>query len=96
MRIRVLSLAAILLLTTGAHAAECQMTTARPEVDTGAAPVASAPRFYVDDDGSLCEPCSISIWVYEESNGIGGLQRHDDVRDDTCGGAAGPGDTIIL
>jgi hypothetical protein len=26
-------------------------------------------------------------WVYRESNGMPGLQRSDDVRDDTCGGA---------
>lgn len=33
-------------------------------------------------------------WVYQESNGIPGLQRHDDMWDDTCGGLI-PGDTVV-
>lgn len=33
--------------------------------------------------------------IYEESNGIDGLQRQDEVVDDTCGGVF-PGDTQII
>lgn len=35
------------------------------------------------------------IWVYQESNGIPGLQREDEVEDNTCHGSI-RGDTIIL
>lgn len=36
----------------------------------------------------LCQPqCIASAWIYQEMNGFDGLQRHDVVRDDTCGGA---------
>lgn len=30
--------------------------------------------------------CFLSIWIYEESNGIEGLQRGDVMVDNTCGG----------
>lgn len=33
-------------------------------------------------------------WIYQESNGIYGLQRSDDMVDDTCGGLI-PADTIV-
>jgi hypothetical protein len=36
-----------------------------------------------------------AVWVYEESNGIAGLQRDDEIRDDTCAGQI-PGDTIVF
>lgn len=36
-----------------------------------------------------------NVWVYEESNGIAGLQRYDEMRDDTCRGQV-PGDTIVF
>jgi hypothetical protein len=82
-----------LLLLAPAAAQGCQMTSSNPEVDTGL-PVDGAPRFYVDND--LCHFCLFSIWVYQESNGIDGLQRGDEVVDDTCGGAAGASDTIVF
>jgi hypothetical protein len=70
-----------------AFAQECELTTSSPEVD--------AAGFYVDNDA--CQPdCGYSIWIYQESNGIAGLQRGDEVHDDTCGGAAGESDTIIF
>jgi hypothetical protein len=41
----------------------------------------------------VCQPqCIFSIWPYLESNEIAGLQRADEVRDDTCGVIEG--DTI--
>lgn len=94
MRTILLFLASTLLLAPLlANATGCEMTTSRPEVDTTATPVG---RFYIDNDP--CQPCGIilSPWIYEESNGIEGLQRADEVMDDTCGGRAGPGDTIIF
>ena len=57
-------------------------------------PEAEAAPYYVDND--LCQPgCAFSIWVYEETNGIAGLQRGDEVVDDTCHGSI-EADTIIL
>ena len=39
--------------------------------------------FYAVND--ICQPsCVFSIWVYEESNGLPGLQRADDIAVDTC------------
>ena len=38
-------------------------------------------------DNDLCQPdCLFSIWLYQESNGIPGLQRGDEVVDNTCHG----------
>lgn len=64
---------------------DCVPTTSAPEIDVAG--------FYVDND--LCQPCMWSIWVYQESNGIEGLQRGDEVVDDTCGGQI-PADTIVF
>jgi hypothetical protein len=36
-----------------------------------------------------------SVWSYEEAHCTNGLQRSDEVADDTCGGAI-PGDTPII
>jgi hypothetical protein len=78
---------AVVAITGTAFAQDCEMTTSIPE--------AAAGGFYVDND--LCQPvCLFSIWIYQESNGIEGLQRGDEVVDDTCGGAAGEADTIIF
>lgn len=35
------------------------------------------------------------VWIYEESNGIAGLQRFDGPADDTCHGMIAP-DTFIM
>ncbi|HUR70058.1 MAG TPA: hypothetical protein VM370_12505 [Candidatus Thermoplasmatota archaeon] len=75
--------------------ATCEMTTSTPEVDTGDHGP-DLPRYYVDNDVIQTAGPIFSIWVYEESNGLDGLQRGDEVVDDTCGGAAGPGDTVII
>ena len=40
--------------------------------------------------GGLC-----ATYIYEEANGIAGLQRADEVVDDTCHGLI-PGDTILF
>lgn len=43
--------------------------------------------YYAVIDPSLCPGCPTGVHVilYEESNDIDGLQRHDARRDDTCG-----------
>lgn len=79
-------------LLVGASASPCQMGVSNPEVDTGPE---SDPRFYVDVDPSGVDGPILSLWVYQESNGAPGLQRDDEVVDDTCGGAF-PGDTPVF
>lgn len=41
---------------------------------------AGDPNDPYDDRG----PCLFAIWLYYETNGIDGLQRGDELRDDTC------------
>ncbi|HUR68012.1 MAG TPA: hypothetical protein VM370_02115 [Candidatus Thermoplasmatota archaeon] len=49
---------------------------------------------YIDADPCV-GGCETTVWFYQESNGIAGLQRQDAVVDDTCGGAI-DGDTSVL
>lgn len=90
---------AFALIAVPANAAECVPTTSEPEIDStrdlslGLQMPDEAPRFYVDND--MCQPCHGTIWIYQESNGIDGLQRNDEFHDDTCGGAI-QSDTIIF
>lgn len=49
------------------------------------------PQTYGGGDGG----CLFSIWFYQESNGMEGLQRIDEVKDDTCGGQI-EGDTLAF
>ena len=59
-------------------------TTSWPEV--------TYDPYYVDHD--ICQPdCFNAINVYEETNGIAGLQRGDEMVDDTCHGQILP-DTL--
>ena len=79
---------AALSLAIPAMAEDC-WTTADPEVSAGG--------FYVDND--LCQfeevdPCLVYICVYHERNDIEGLQRGDEVVDNTCGQI--DSDTIIV
>lgn len=53
----------------------------------------TAAGYYVENDFCQMDPCT--FWIYEETNGVEGLQRDDDVVDDTCHGAV-PGDTIVF
>jgi predicted nucleotide-binding protein (sugar kinase/HSP70/actin superfamily) len=68
-----------------AAAEECYNTSA-PEVDAGG--------YYVDNDACFPDTCTYSIWIYQESNDIPGLQRGDEVVDDTNGCI--DSDTIIF
>jgi hypothetical protein len=75
------------------------MTTYDPDIDTDPLGLGVGPRYYAEDGAEDCANtglCFFSIWVYQESNGIDGLQRGDEVVDNTCGGGAGPSDTIIV
>ncbi|HUR70059.1 MAG TPA: hypothetical protein VM370_12510 [Candidatus Thermoplasmatota archaeon] len=84
-------------LAAPALADGCVPTTTTPQLDVAGA-------LYVADDCEGVDPsppndhCITPLggkWVYQESNGIPGLQRQDDVVDDTCGGAIA-GDTVLL
>jgi hypothetical protein len=86
---RALSLLALVAaLAVPVEASHCSMwETARPEVDV-------LGLYYVDHDH--CHPdCIDNVWVYEESNGIPGLQRGDEWYDNTCHGMI-PSDTIVF
>ena len=71
-------------------AQDCVPAEQTPEVDTGDTP---AGRFYVDNDLCQADGCGFSIWIYQESNGVDGLQRNDEISGDQ---ACGNGDTIIF
>lgn len=95
MRVVLLSIAVLGLALGSASADGCTPTTSTAVAVGG---------FYVSEDCYL-DPilegrdpyCLVifSLWVYEEANGLPGLQRQDEVVDDTCQGAI-PGDRIIL
>lgn len=80
----------LILLTLGTLSpavADCTPSTTSPELSV-------LDTLYVDyDDCAMA--CSFSVWIYQESNGIPGLQRQDSVRDNTCGGTIAP-DTLIF
>lgn len=77
MRVLVLLvLALVLAVPVHAGAQLCSPTTSRDAVAAGG--------FYVAPD-----PVHVA-WIYQESNGIAGLQRADAGRDDTCQGAIRP------
>lgn len=87
----ILFVLAIVSLTLGGSAAEgCIPTTSTPAAEAGPIYVAGNAR------SLFCDPnCLIDIWIYEESNGIAGLQRQDELHDDTCGGQIS-GDSIVF
>lgn len=82
----------LLLLAPPVDASHCETHHTNPAtLDTGPGLPA---RYYVDVDH--CDICGWTyIVVYEESNGIPGLQRGDKIVDDTCHAAIRP-DTLIL
>lgn len=95
MRLALLATATLGLALGGAVAEACVPTT----TDAVAAGAYYVYEPCLDETPEGREECAYwgpwSIWVYEESNGIAGLQRQDELRDDTCGGAI-PGDTILF
>ena len=80
--------AAIAFMVPASAEGECYATT-EPDVTTPAAVGPNGGALYVDNDP--CQPvigdgsCTFSIWVYEETNGIDGLQRDDEVQSDVSG-----------
>lgn len=88
----ILILLAALAFALPVDASHCTTyTTSMAELDTGLA--GGSTRYYVDND--WCPQCHLSLWIYQESNGIDGLQRADEVVDDTCHDMI-RGDTIIF
>lgn len=85
----------ILALSIPAGADHCAgYTTSQPELDTTATPVG---RYYFDHTSCQMENCPPwgAFWVYEESNGLPGLQRGDEFHDDGCHGDI-EYDTLVL
>ena len=86
----ILILAAVLAIAVPVEADHCTtFSTSAPDHDT-TVDADGVPRYYVDIDychvSQNNNECLFSIWLYEETNGIDGLQRGDEVVDDTCGG----------
>lgn len=97
MRATLFAAALALALAAPAFASACVMTTTEADFDSDPLGLGLTIRYYVDnDDCNATGLCVFSIWIYKEANGVDGLQRQDEVVDDTCSGAAGPGDAIIL
>lgn len=102
MRLRTLFViaCAVMMLSfgaTGASPPDCY-TTSEPEVDTGSTP---GGHYYVDADAAVwIEDWLLPyVWVYEETNGIVGLQRDDEHRIDVaaCGPESGVvGDRLVV
>jgi hypothetical protein len=90
MRASLLLLAA-LSLVLGNAVANCG-DTSHPEVTVDTLVVGT---YYLDVDcgPNNCGP--VSVWIYQESNGKEGLQRDDEIVNDSCGGLY-PADTIIF
>lgn len=79
----VLALTALALLSVSARADHCESwESSVPEVDL-------VGEYYVDQDcfyGCVTDTMP-ALWIYEETNGLGGLQRGDEHVDDTCHGS---------
>lgn len=65
-------------------------STSAPELDVA---LPTGDRVYADHDD--CGTCLVPVWIYQESNGLDGLQRLDGNVDDTCHGRV-PSDTLIF
>lgn len=91
---RAISAAILLLVALSAPAIAEHCTGPTAQEDAISTCVGVEPCFYYDNDS--CEPeCVFDLWIYQETNGIAGLQREDVYRDDTCHGMVA-GDTVIF
>ena len=79
-----------LVVPVGALASACIPSSSST---TTSATVNGRTIYYVDDNCG--GNCLFSTWVYAETNGWPGLQRHDSMHDDTCGGLI-PGDLNVV
>lgn len=87
--------AIVFLLASFAEAGHClTYSTTPPSLTCYDVPSPEAGGYYVDEDCCVIG-CIFSIWIYQESNGIPGLQRDDEHVDDTCHGLI-EGDTVIF
>lgn len=85
----------LVLVPTVPAAHGCHPTTSAAVLTLGSADRYSA-TVYVAIDAPAPDDLFIPLpWIYAESNGISGLQRDDDWRDDTCGGAV-RGDALVF
>lgn len=78
-------LAAVAILPMGS-AEECE--------PGGPTPDAAFAGYYLEAD-ACGAGCVASTWLYEESNGLPGLQRRDAAMDHTCAGMQAP-DTLVV
>ena len=81
-----LGLAALAMLVP-AHAADVCYTTSTPTATVPDSTGALGGDLYVNND--LCQtdpvsPCVYSIWIYQETNGLPGEQRGDEVQNDVA------------
>lgn len=84
----------LLALALPASADHCvTWSTSTPEIETNPLGIDGVRTLYIFNDETWC--CLFSIWIYEETNGIPGAQRGDEVVDDTCHGMI-RADTIIF
>lgn len=88
MRTFLLTLAVAVLAFGSVAASACEPTTSRATATAG-------PFYIINELCPLSLDCIGAFWIYAESNGIEGLQRQDEIQDDTCEGQIA-GDTIIL
>lgn len=107
MRKTIFAIGSILVIATSASAgvANCKVSTslaATMEVSTesagatvGSGDAYSLTLYLISDTCQLDGSCIASAWVYQEMNGIDGLQRQDAYRDDTCGGRF-PADLLVF
>lgn len=72
-------------------------TTTSTLADTNPEGIEDVPRYYADSNPNRFNEGILGVsWrVYEESNGIDGLQRGDEEIDDTCHGMI-PADTAMV
>jgi hypothetical protein len=76
---------AVLAMLVPAHADEICYTTSASTATIPDAASNLGGDIYVDND--FCQtdpvnPCDLSVWIYQESNGIPGQQRGDEVVND--------------
>lgn len=88
----------VLALVAPAAAEGCVPSATEPDVCWQLVGVCAsgdiAGLLYVDVDRCWQDEC-LSLWIYAESNGMAGLQRADEVVDDTCGGPI-PADRMVF
>lgn len=87
----------VLALCVPASADHCTTWSSDDDVELDTNPFGlPGPRYYYDNDPANLPCCVLGVWfVYEESNGIDGLQRGDEAVDNTCHGMIAP-DTIRI